>query len=85
LGYYNQCNYFSIFKPTGAANILKAIFIWTKLGWSILPKFATEFGQVVRRTKINAKNGAKYKIQSNIYLGFKFVVVTTPFRSNQAK
>ena len=44
LGYYNQSNHFSIFKPTWATNVLGVQFIWTKLGCPMLPKSTTEIG-----------------------------------------
>jgi hypothetical protein len=65
-GYYNRCNHFNMFKPTWATNDLGARFIWTELGWPTLPKSATEVGQVVRRTKKNAANDAKYKVHQSI-------------------
>jgi hypothetical protein len=55
-------SYFSIFKPTWATNILGARFIWTELGQPTPPKSTTELGHVVRWTKKNAENDAKYKI-----------------------
>jgi hypothetical protein len=51
-----------MFKPTWATNVLGARFIWMELGWPTPPKSATEVGRVVRRTKKNAANDAKYKV-----------------------
>jgi hypothetical protein len=51
-----------MFKPTWATNVLGARFIWTELSWPIPPKSAMEVGRVVRRTKKNASNDAKYKV-----------------------
>ena len=64
-GYYNWCNHFSIFKPIWAINVLGARFIWTELGQPIPPKSATESGRAVYRTKMNAINDAKYKVNKN--------------------
>jgi hypothetical protein len=59
-GYYNRCNHFSIVKSTWATNVLGARFIWTELGRPTPPKSATKLGRVVRKTKKNAENDAKY-------------------------
>jgi hypothetical protein len=59
--YYNQCNHFSMFKPTWATNVVRARFIWTKLSRPILPKSVTEVGRVARRTKKNVENEVKCK------------------------
>ena len=67
-GYYNRCNHFSIFKLTWATNVFGTRFIWTKLGWPTPPKSTTELGHVVRRTKKNAENDAKYKVTRSLKL-----------------
>jgi hypothetical protein len=64
-GYYNRYNHFSMFKPTWATNVLDTRFMWTELGHPTPPKSATEVGCVVRRTKKNATNDAKYKVRQN--------------------
>ena len=54
-----------MFKLTWATNVLGTRFIWTEFGWPTPPKSATEIGRVVRRTKKNAANNAKYKVYKN--------------------
>jgi hypothetical protein len=61
-GYYNRCNHFSIFKPIWATNVLGARFNWTELGRPTPSKSAMELGRVVRQTKKNAENDAKFKV-----------------------
>ena len=63
--YYNWYNHFSMFKPTWATNVLGARFIWTELGRPTLPKSATKIGRAIHRTKKDAKNDAKYKVNNN--------------------
>jgi hypothetical protein len=63
-GYNNRYNYFSIFKPTWATNILGAGFIWTELGRLTSLKSAIKLGRVLWRLNNNAKNDAKYKVRS---------------------
>jgi hypothetical protein len=72
LGYYNQCNLFSIFKPTSGINVLGARFIWIELGHPTPSKSTTELGQSARMIK-NFKNGKKYKIGSYPNVNFKYV------------
>jgi hypothetical protein len=61
-GYYNRCNHLGVFKPTWATNVLGARFIWTELGRPKPPKSATQIGRVVKRTKNDAVNDRKYKV-----------------------
>ena len=63
-GYYNRCNHLGVFKPTWSTNVLGARFIWTELGRPTPPKSATEIGRVVRRTKKDAANDEKYKVNN---------------------
>jgi hypothetical protein len=51
-----------MFKPMWATNILGARFIWIELERAIPSKFATKVGRVVRRTKKNVENDARYKV-----------------------
>ena len=64
LGYYNRCNHLGVFKPTWVTNVLGTRFIWTELGWPTPPKSTTEIGRVVQRTKKDAANNAKYKVNN---------------------
>jgi hypothetical protein len=54
-----------MFKPIWVMNVLDARFMWMELGRPTPPKSVTEVGRVVRRTKKNATNDAKYKIRQN--------------------
>ena len=67
LGYCNRCNHLGVFKSTWATNVLGARFIYTKLGRPKPLRFATEIGRAVRRTKKDATNDAKYKINNKNY------------------
>jgi hypothetical protein len=84
-GYYNRCNHFSMFKPTWATNVLGARFMWTELGRPTPPKSATEVRHVVRRTKKNATNDAKYKVRRKHHLSFAYQLTRLSFRSSRPK
>ena len=66
-GYYNRCNHLGVFKPTWATNVLGARFIWTELGRPRPPKGATEVGKVIKRTRKDADNDMKYKVNVSIF------------------
>ena len=61
-GYYNRCNHLGVFKPTWAMNVLGARFIWIELGRPKPLKSATQIKRVVKRTKKDAENDKKYKV-----------------------
>ena len=61
-GYYNHLG---MFKPILATNVFGARFIWTKLSRPTLPKSVIGIGRAVRRTKKDAANDAKYKVNNN--------------------
>ena len=66
-GYYNHCNHLGVFKPTWATNVLGARFIWIELGWPKPLKSTMEIGRAVCRTKKDAANDAKYKVNNRNY------------------
>jgi hypothetical protein len=84
-GSYNRCNHFSMFKPTWATNVLSVGFMWTELGRPTPPKSATKVGRVVRRTKKNATNNAKYKVLRKHHLSFAYQLTRLSFRSSRPK
>jgi hypothetical protein len=71
-----------MFKPMW---VLVARFILTELGRPTPPKSAIELGCVVKKTKKNAENDAKYKVQPDSYLGFKVLATDLQVKSNRAK
>jgi hypothetical protein len=83
--YYNRCNHFSMFKPTWATNVLGTRFMWTELGRPTPPKSATEVGRVVRRTKKNANNDAKYKVRRKHHPPFAHQLTRLSLRSSRPK